>query len=62
MTSLKNNFKKWLNDESGQGTVEYVLVVVGVVALALLFRGKLIEIATSLMDSLQGEISGFLGG
>jgi Flp pilus assembly pilin Flp len=54
------NFKRWLADEKGQGTVEYLLVigviVVAVVGAGYLFKdpiAKFIEqVATNVMKTL----------
>lgn len=54
-TLLKNLWK----DESGQGATEYILLLVVVVALALLFRGKITEIVTSKLGQLGQDIGGF---
>jgi Flp pilus assembly pilin Flp len=50
---LKNLWK----DESGQGATEYILLLVVVVALALMFRGK---ITTALQDKL-AELGSAIG-
>ncbi len=52
---MKNLWK----DESGQGATEYILLLVVVVALALLFRGKIMEIVQGKLDQLAGDIGGF---
>ena len=57
---MKQRIKKCmtdlLKDESGQGTTEYILILVGVVALALMFggtfKGKLTETVTKLGQSV----------
>ena len=44
---MKNKIKalglKLWKDESGQGTAEYALIIVGVVALALVFKNQIRE-------------------
>ncbi len=40
MKKIKSTAIKLWKDESGQGTAEYVLILVAVVALATVFRGK----------------------
>jgi Flp pilus assembly pilin Flp len=52
---LKNLWK----DESGQGATEYILLLVVVVALALLFRGKITDTLTAKLEELGGAIGGF---
>lgn len=56
MTTLMKNLWK---DESGQGATEYILLLVVVVALALMFRGRIEEIVSSKLSELQGAIGGF---
>ena len=46
-------------DESGQGTAEYVLILVGVVAAAMMFRKQIGEKLTTAMDNVGGKITGF---
>ena len=36
---------------NGQGTAEYVLILVGVVALAFAFKGKIVPMIEGKMDS-----------
>ena len=52
-------FKKLWQDESGQGATEYILLLVVVVAVALLFGGRLREIVGAKIDELGGSIGGF---
>ena len=59
MKNLKENIKKFLKDESGQGTVEYILILVGVVALGFMFKDKIVSVVESKMGDLGGLISGF---
>ncbi len=51
--------KQLWKDESGQGATEYILLLVVVVALALLFRGKITETLSSKLSELGGAIGGF---
>ena len=43
MKNVKANIKKFLKDESGQGTVEYILILVGVLALGFIFKEQITE-------------------
>lgn len=52
---MKNLWK----DESGQGATEYILLLVVVVALALLFRGRIQNIVSSKLEELGSAIGGF---
>ena len=46
-------------DESGQGATEYILLLVVVVALAMVFKQRIMAIVTEKLTALAGDISGF---
>ena len=52
---MKQKIKKLVHqlwtDESGQGTAEYALIIVGIVGLAFLFRDKIQSILGTFMDN-----------
>lgn len=50
-----------LKDESGQGATEYILLLVVVVALVFMFKGKISETLSQKMDALDNQIQGFTG-
>ncbi|GIL18802.1 MAG: hypothetical protein BroJett040_25530 [Oligoflexia bacterium] len=52
MTKVKTFFKNLWKDESGQGTAEYVLLLVIVVALVLMFRGKIMELIKGKLEEI----------
>lgn len=54
--------KNLVKDESGQGATEYILLLVVVVALALMFRGKITEALREKLDELGSAIGGFTVG
>lgn len=54
--------KRLWNDESGQGATEYILLLVVVVGLAVLFKGKIMEMVGGKLSELQTSIGGFTGG
>ena len=56
MQKIKTTLKQLWSDESGQGATEYILLLVIVVAVAFLFKGKIMEILTGKLDELQGKI------
>jgi len=56
---MKSTLIKLWKDESGQGTAEYVLILVGVVAVGFLFKDKIKGIVSDKMTSLGGKIQGF---
>ena len=61
MKTIKRKFKEILKDESGQGISEYILLVVVVVAIAMLFKGKIKSAIDAKMTDLEGQIQGFTG-
>ena len=60
------NFKALMSnlwkDESGQGATEYILLLVVVVALAMMFRGKITEVLKAKLEELGSAIGGFSTG
>ncbi len=56
---IKKHITDLLKDESGQGTTEYILILVGVVALGFLFKDKIVSVVSGKMDSLGTDISSF---
>ena len=59
MKKATSLFKNLWKDESGQGATEYILLLVVVVALALMFRGKITETLSAKLEELGGAINGF---
>ena len=59
MKKIKSMALKLWRDESGQGTAEYVLILVGVVAVGFIFKDKIVAIVRGKMETLQGEIDAF---
>lgn len=57
---LKNPFNV-LKNKSGQGMVEYILLLVVVVAIVAIFKEKIKGAVTDKMGDLQGKIQGFKG-
>ena len=53
------DLREFWNEEDGMGTVEMVLIIAALVAVALLFRNKIIEfIQTSLEKVFKGADTG----
>ncbi|MBE8162908.1 MAG: hypothetical protein HAW63_02855 [Bdellovibrionaceae bacterium] len=48
-----------VNDESGQGTTEYILILVAIVAVAVLFKDKITTALEGKLGSLETSINGF---
>lgn len=58
MKKIKGFFKNFWADESGQGTAEYVLLIVIVIGLLMMFKGR---IKSAFGDKLSDIESG-MGG
>ncbi|MCB0422134.1 MAG: hypothetical protein KDD61_14140 [Bdellovibrionales bacterium] len=59
MNQLKELLKRLWKDESGQGATEYILLLVIVVGLAMVFKGKIMEIVNAKLGDLGGSIGSF---
>ena len=51
MMRLKN-FKDFLREEDGMGTVEIILIIVVLVGLVIIFEGRITEIVEKLFDKI----------
>ena len=58
---MKSIVLKLWKDESGQGTAEYVLILVGVLAAAFFFKGRIKEILEDAMKKVGDNIGKFTG-
>lgn len=56
---IKQKISNFLKEEDGMGTLEVLLIVAVLVAIALLFRGKIIEWVNSLLDKSDSQIEQF---
>lgn len=59
MEKIKSMALKLWRDESGQGTAEYVLILVAVVTVGYLFRGQIKSILSEKLGAVGGEIQSF---
>lgn len=59
MNKLKNFARRFIQDESGQGMAEYVLLIVVVVTVAFIFKDKIKGMVSQKMDSVSGEFNNF---
>ena len=59
MKKIKSIALKLWQDESGQGTAEYVLILVGIVAVGMLFRKEIVKIVESKIAEIGSRIQGF---
>lgn len=46
------NFKDFLREEDGMGTVEIILIIVVLVGLVIIFKGRITEIVERLFDKI----------
>ena len=51
MMRLKN-FRELMSEEDGMGTVEVILIIVVLVGLVIIFKGRITEIVESLFDKI----------
>lgn len=61
MKKFKNFSRKLLKNQSGQGATEYILLLVVVVALVIMFKGKIQTTVNEKIGELQsliGSVSG----
>ena len=61
MKKVKSFLMKFAKDESGQGTAEYVLLIVGAVALVLAVGKPIKEAIMKKVTDTSGQIDGFNG-
>jgi len=59
MKKLATFAKSLWKDESGQGATEYILLLVVVVAVALVFKERIMGIVKEKLGQLAGDIGGF---
>lgn len=59
MKQIKSLALKLWQDESGQGTAEYVLILVGIVAVGFLFKDKIVQILEGKLGDIGSRIQGF---
>lgn len=63
MNKLKSFSKRVLKNNRGQGMVEYILLLVVVVAIVMALKGKLTSyVEGDLFNSMKDKVSGVFGG
>ena len=62
MKSLKKFSKRLMKNQRGQGIVEYVLLLVVVVAVVLMFKGPLLQMVKGKISELEDGVSGVTTG
>lgn len=61
MNTLKNALKRLWQDESGQGAMEYILILVVVGVLIVAFKDKIIGIIQGKSDRMSQELDTAIG-
>lgn len=59
MKNIKDKILKILNDNSGMGVIEVVLIILVLVGLAIVFKTQISTIANGLYTSIRNQVSGF---
>ena len=55
---IKESFIEELEDDSGMGTIEVVLILVVLIALVLLFRGRITQLLGNVFDQIDKDAKG----
>ena len=55
----KKHLVRFLKDESGQGTMEYILILVGVVGLGMAFKDQIVGIVKEKMGTIGTDVQNF---
>lgn len=58
MKELKN-FKQFLKEEDGMGTVEIILIIVVLVGLVLIFKEQITDIVNSIFNKITKQTNKF---
>ena len=53
--TMKNGVKRFLGDESGQTTTEYILILAVVVTVIMQFKGKFSKVITGLLNGVESQ-------
>jgi len=56
-----NQIKEWIQDESGIGTVELILILVILIGLVVIFKGQITAIVEEIFDSITSGVSEVVG-
>lgn len=59
MKNIKNEISKILNNNSGMGVIEVVLIILVLVGLAIVFKTQISSIANGLYSSIRNQVNGF---
>ena len=56
-----NQIKEWMQEESGIGTVELILILVILIGLVVIFKGQITAIVEEIFDSITSGVSEVVG-
>lgn len=51
------NFKDFLREEDGMGTVEIILIIVVLVGLVIIFKSQITDLVESIFDKISTQTS-----
>lgn len=49
------SFRQFLTEEDGMGTVEVILIIVGLVGLVIIFKEKITEVVNSIFTKITNQ-------
>lgn len=52
---IRNHLRNFINDESGIGTVELILILVVLIGLVVIFRNQLTTLINSIFERITNE-------
>lgn len=55
MNVLKRAWKDFLNDESGMGVVEIILIIVVLIAMVIIFKEQITTLVNNIWKSINGS-------
>ena len=61
METLKNEIRSFVEDESGMGTVEIILIIVVLVGLVIIFRQQLNDLVQRIFSKITSDRSTIIG-
>lgn len=56
---MKKMLKRLWNDESAQGATEYILLLVVIVGMVVIFKGRIKQMINTQMSNLDSQMSQF---
>lgn len=54
---MKKNFKDFIREEDGMGTVEVILIIVVLIGLVLIFKNQLTQIVNNIFSKISSQSS-----